>query len=232
MAIDIEKIKERKSSLDDQKANIKKKRARREYYKIRNQKTRRTMNGEYHIVKKEDKVNRAREQDKIEKFLQEKKEVPSQNAKNRKEARKSKKKNKKVKYEKYITSAKWRKRRKLLLEAIGEACEICHANHSLHAHHNNYKTRGDEQNGDLTVLCNECHDMFHKASKVASGRNIKPLSSRCNICAHKPHLIVAKAPRDIMLCESCFSIYFKKLRKHDNRRRTLKQESFLLKFLP
>lgn len=38
---------------------------------------------------------------------------------------------------------------------------------TLQAHHRTYENRGQEQPGDLTVLCRDCHSTFHKNGRLA-----------------------------------------------------------------
>jgi predicted HNH restriction endonuclease len=38
----------------------------------------------------------------------------------------------------------------------------------LDVHHNTYENYGDERSQDLTVLCGECHGMFHGRLEDAS----------------------------------------------------------------
>ena len=227
MAIDMDKMKKRKAVLDDKKKKKAiKKRAKREYY-LNQKNVERTMHGDYHVVKKEKEDAKLAQEKEITKFLNKKEKAK----KKREKEQAAKDRTKKMPYDKYIVSTHWKKRRKLLLESMNYRCEICNVGHGLHAHHNNYKTRGDEQDCDITVLCAECHGMFHKKNKVASKRRIEPEDRRCSTCARLPHIAVIKEPRNVQLCEKCFKIFFKKLHNAYHKDAFLGKEAFEIKFI-
>lgn len=64
-------------------------------------------------------------------------------------------------YHEYVNSDEWRQksdeRRK------GERCSLCNRRSKImHAHHRTYVRCGQENFYDLTVLCDDCHNLFHK----------------------------------------------------------------------
>jgi 5-methylcytosine-specific restriction endonuclease McrA len=64
-----------------------------------------------------------------------------------------------VDYEKHLRSAAWRQIRRRAIAAAGHRCGLCPATEQLEAHHRTYDNLGDERDGDLTVLCRECHEV-------------------------------------------------------------------------
>lgn len=50
-------------------------------------------------------------------------------------------------------------------------CQLCNSGEKLQVHHRTYERVGKELLSDLTALCGECHDKFHKVSKVKDNRN-------------------------------------------------------------
>jgi hypothetical protein len=64
-------------------------------------------------------------------------------------------------YQDYLQTAEWQERRKAALKRAGYRCQVCDRERLLHVHHRTYVRRGNELPGDLTVLCNECHALFH-----------------------------------------------------------------------
>lgn len=69
---------------------------------------------------------------------------------------------KKEDYQAYLQSEAWRIRRKWKLERAGFRCQVCNSDGELHVHHRTYERIGDEREDDLTVLCADCHAIFHK----------------------------------------------------------------------
>ena len=84
-----------------------------------------------------------------------------------------------VDYQKHLRSAAWREIRRRALAAAGHRCLLCPATEELEAHHRTYENLGEEREGDLTVLCRECHEVVTSmlrarkyANKPASYANI------------------------------------------------------------
>jgi len=66
-------------------------------------------------------------------------------------------------YQKYIDSEQWKTRAKRERAFWNNHCVLCHRSQkTLHVHHSTYVRLGNEQHGDLIVLCDSCHEMFHK----------------------------------------------------------------------
>lgn len=69
-----------------------------------------------------------------------------------------------MKYAEYLTSEEWREKAAEAIEAAGHRCQVCNASDegwTLHVHHRVYGVWGQEEPGDLTVLCERCHAMYH-----------------------------------------------------------------------
>ena len=54
--------------------------------------------------------------------------------------------------QKYIASEEWEIRKNKLLD-FNDKCLICGSRENLVAHHNTYENFGDEQRGDLELVC-------------------------------------------------------------------------------
>jgi hypothetical protein len=87
-----------------------------------------------------------------------------------KQRRKGQKKGKSD-YEKYLQSDQWH-RRTAQERSINSRCSLCNrASRPLNVHHRTYERVGNERPGDLIVLCDECHGMFHRHYVYASHSN-------------------------------------------------------------
>lgn len=65
-------------------------------------------------------------------------------------------------YDVYLQTRHWRGVRRLLLQWRGRVCEECGAtDREVHIHHLTYENLGDEQPGDVQVLCADCHARIH-----------------------------------------------------------------------
>lgn len=63
-------------------------------------------------------------------------------------------------YQDYLNSDEWKQ--KAGRERLkNPRCSLCNQRDRLHVHHRTYKNIGDEQEGDLVVLCANCHELFH-----------------------------------------------------------------------
>ena len=69
-------------------------------------------------------------------------------------------------YQAYLRSDAWRRRREHALTWADHRCQVCNSPHDLVVHHRTYESIGHEDLADLTVLCSECHDIFHVGGKV------------------------------------------------------------------
>lgn len=73
-------------------------------------------------------------------------------------------------YDDYLSSDHWQDIRQLALERAQHRCVTCNSSKSLHVHHRNYSRLGNERIEDLTVLCADCHALFHANRKLASSQ--------------------------------------------------------------
>ncbi len=64
-------------------------------------------------------------------------------------------------YEEYLQTPEWQERRKRALKAAKYRCQVCYSKDNLNVHHRTYERLGEELPSDLTVLCYECHGLFH-----------------------------------------------------------------------
>jgi hypothetical protein len=71
-----------------------------------------------------------------------------------------------VDYQTYIHSAEWRQRAAAAKQAANNRCQVCNSTGELHTHHRTYATLGNEQPGDLIVLCARCHHTFHQNGRL------------------------------------------------------------------
>lgn len=67
-------------------------------------------------------------------------------------------------YDYYLQSPEWKKKANIEKE-LNPNCSLCNRKGTLHVHHRTYVRCGCEQPGDLIVLCNACHEMFHNFYK-------------------------------------------------------------------
>lgn len=75
-------------------------------------------------------------------------------------------------YKTYLESPEWEKRRRLALSRAGFRCQVCNSKGVLVAHHRTYERVGNEAPGDLTILCWDCHDLFHNAQRLGRLRRV------------------------------------------------------------
>jgi 5-methylcytosine-specific restriction endonuclease McrA len=76
-------------------------------------------------------------------------------------------------YLEYLDTPEWRARAMEKIAEAGGCCQVCNAPERasdpvvrLQVHHRTYRRRGRELRGDLTVLCEACHRLFHRARKL------------------------------------------------------------------
>jgi len=67
-------------------------------------------------------------------------------------------------YAKYLASKHWKEVRDRALSFAEYRCQVCNSDKSLDVHHRTYENIGREPIQDLTVLCKECHALFHKGT--------------------------------------------------------------------
>jgi 5-methylcytosine-specific restriction endonuclease McrA len=71
-------------------------------------------------------------------------------------------------YSEYLRTPEWQARRQQHLRSAGYRCQVCNnTNTRLNVHHRTYERRGQELYKDLIVLCEQCHELFHKEGKLA-----------------------------------------------------------------
>lgn len=70
-------------------------------------------------------------------------------------------------YRDYLQTDEWQARRRKHLRDAGYRCQLCNSDGRLNVHHRTYERRGHELYTDLIVLCEECHDIFHREGKLA-----------------------------------------------------------------
>jgi len=64
----------------------------------------------------------------------------------------------------YMQSSEWQARRQAALKYASYRCQLCNRGRKqgqIKVHHRTYDRFGHENPSDLTVLCRDCHDLFH-----------------------------------------------------------------------
>ena len=109
----------------------------------------------------------------------------------------------KTEYRQYIASPEWQEKRKVALLVADNRCEACEIprwlasiayDQDLHVHHLHYQNVGNEQTGDLQVLCRRCHEVstFGRSSlkepqnskcETCQRTHWNPYSDQCDICS-------------------------------------------------
>lgn len=74
-------------------------------------------------------------------------------------------------YRAYLRSAEWRAKREWALERAGHRCQVCNRTGSLEVHHRTYERLGAELPGDLIVLDDRCHGLFHREGRLPDPPN-------------------------------------------------------------
>ena len=66
-------------------------------------------------------------------------------------------------YTKYLQTPHWKGKREARVRDAGHRCQLCNRGSvTLNVHHRTYERLGEELDGDLTVLCQDCHHTFHE----------------------------------------------------------------------
>lgn len=73
---------------------------------------------------------------------------------------------KELPYVDYLKSKYWRSFRKGAIDRAGKRCQTCNTEGGLDVHHRTYERLGCEDPRDVVVLCRDCHEIFHKNSRV------------------------------------------------------------------
>lgn len=66
------------------------------------------------------------------------------------------------KYQDYLLSDEWSCKKEKAYKLHGNKCMKCWEEHSLQIHHATYEHIYDESALELVVLCNTCHELFHR----------------------------------------------------------------------
>ncbi len=69
-------------------------------------------------------------------------------------------------YKEYLATPEWGLQRRRAWRRAERRCELCGCGDRLDVHHRTYENRGDEEDGDLIVLCRPCHTTFHRKLRV------------------------------------------------------------------
>lgn len=77
-------------------------------------------------------------------------------------------------YSDYILTDHWLSVRKAALYRAGGRCQLCGRQERLQVHHNSYENLGHELPEDLIVLCQSCHEKFHKKGPNGNGTQRVP----------------------------------------------------------
>jgi HNH endonuclease len=70
-------------------------------------------------------------------------------------------------YDEYLQTCEWYETRAAARVRAGERCQVCNRSGPLDVHHRTYERRGQEREDDLTVLCRECHELFHRYGRLS-----------------------------------------------------------------
>jgi len=70
-------------------------------------------------------------------------------------------------YAEYLQTPEWTKKRTKALRFAQFRCQLCNGNESLNVHHRTYERLGHELLSDLSVLCKDCHSIFHQNRELA-----------------------------------------------------------------
>ena len=68
-------------------------------------------------------------------------------------------------YSDYLKTEHWHKKKQSFKVTVVRECLICRKRTDLHVHHISYKNIGREKNGDLCLLCKDCHFGAHRQGK-------------------------------------------------------------------
>lgn len=69
-------------------------------------------------------------------------------------------------YDEYINSHEWELKASDAKRRADFRCQVCYSPSDLQVHHRTYIRLGQEDPGDLTVLCDTCHEMYTKAHRI------------------------------------------------------------------
>lgn len=67
-----------------------------------------------------------------------------------------------MRYQEYLQTDAWRRKSDFMKARFGNRCQLCNRRGNLNTHHRTYERVGEERMEDLTVLCRDCHERFHR----------------------------------------------------------------------
>lgn len=73
---------------------------------------------------------------------------------------------KEIVYAEYILSPAWKAKADEAKKRVNSRCQVCNSPDKIQAHHRTYERLGYERPEDITVLCDECHERHHVATKA------------------------------------------------------------------
>lgn len=65
-------------------------------------------------------------------------------------------------YKAYLQSEEWKARRQHAIDLADGRCQVCYSPDDLEVHHRTYERLFEEAPLDLTVLCRDCHGLYHQ----------------------------------------------------------------------
>ena len=79
-----------------------------------------------------------------------------------------------ARYSSYLKSSEWKAKRQRLYRDRKGRCEDCgkKLKSKYHAHHSTYARVGNEDLGDLVLLCERCHQKRHPDKKIARKKKL------------------------------------------------------------
>lgn len=83
-----------------------------------------------------------------------------------------------VNYDDYIHSEEWAEKSEAAKERAGYRCQVCNVPDSmagLETHHRTYERLGYEDDGDLIVLCGDCHSIYEQHHRMQNPGQRRPM---------------------------------------------------------
>lgn len=79
-----------------------------------------------------------------------------------------------TRYSEYLKSPEWKAKRQRLYRDRNGRCQDCgkKLKSKYHAHHSTYARVGNEDLGDLVLLCERCHQERHPDKKIARRKKL------------------------------------------------------------
>ncbi len=65
-------------------------------------------------------------------------------------------------YGEYLRTKHWERVKKRIKYIFQNKCQLCCSEVNLHVHHNDYRNMWHETIADVVLLCEKCHNLFHK----------------------------------------------------------------------